>query len=234
MPEDSSRNREMLTTNEPIVPAQMIDLFNGRDLTGWTADMPERDTDPTSPDIYTVRDGFLVGTGEAVGHLVSTGIYKNYRLVVEYRLPEGGGGSVLVHVSRLRALRTKSKNIFPQSIDIKLREGDVGDIYCVIENIQVSDESRRPREVGQVAGGAETEARHIVKLARAEHVDGNWNTFVLEARGHNIDIWVNDVLVNSCFDCTTDNGKIALQANPTPVEIRKVAVYPLAASDGSE
>jgi len=228
----SSRQPEMLASNEPIVPDQVINLFNGRDLAGWAADMPERDTDPTSPDIYTVRDGLLVGTGKAVGHLVSTGSYKNYRLEVEYRLPEGGGGSVLVHVSRLRALRTKSKNIFPQSIDIKLREGDVGDIYCVIENIQVSDESRRPREPGQVAGGAEEDARHIVKLARAEHVDGGWNTFVVEARDRNIDIWVNDVLVNSCFGCTTDNGKIALQANPTQVEFRKVAVYPLAPING--
>ena len=33
----------------PIVPEKVIALFNGRDLSGWFADVPDKDKSPNAP-----------------------------------------------------------------------------------------------------------------------------------------------------------------------------------------
>jgi hypothetical protein len=38
-------------------------LFNGQDLTGWHADVPERDKNPAARNPFVVRDGMLVSLG---------------------------------------------------------------------------------------------------------------------------------------------------------------------------
>jgi hypothetical protein len=211
-----------------VEPTEKIALFNGDNLDGWTSDIPARDTDPDAPDIVEVKNGVIVTPGVSVGHLISNQAFRNYRLEVEYRLPPiGGGGSVLIHVSKLRVLRTKSKNIFPQSLDIKIRHKDAGDIYCIEENIDCSDSDRRPCEPGQVPGGSAENARHIIKLKDAEAPVGDWNTMVVESRGRDIQIWLNGTLVNEGSNCTTDHGKVALQATEQPVEFRRVEILPL-------
>ena len=98
-----------------IVPDHVTPLFNGKDLSGWKADVPARDTNPSAPDSFVVRDGMLVSKGKPEGHLVSTAAYRDYRLEVEYRFPgKGGNCGVLVHASKPRALY----KMFPQSIEV--------------------------------------------------------------------------------------------------------------------
>ena len=50
---------------------------------------------------------------------------------------------------------------------------------------------------------------------------------VIECRGRNIDVWVNGDLVNQGFDCTADQGQIAIQAEGAVCEFRKVELTPL-------
>jgi hypothetical protein len=213
---------------EIVEPTEKIVLFNGKDLYGWFSDIPARDEDPSSPDIVEVTDGVIVTPGKAVGHLVSEKSFRNYRLEVDYRLSgEGGGGSILVHVSKLRMLRTKSKNIFPQSLDVKIRHHDAGDIYCIIDNILCDNPERRPLEKGQKPGGGDQDGRHIVKIVDAEAPLGEWNRMAFECKGRALRIWLNGVLVNDGYDCTTDHGKVALQVTEQRVEFRRVEVFPL-------
>lgn len=205
-----------------------VSAFNGFDLTGWVSDNPPRDSDPAAPALADIFGGVLTTPIGAVGHLVSEGVFSNYRLEVDYKLPSsGGGGSVLVHVSDLRVLRTKSKNIFPRSLDIKIRHGDAGDIYCIEENVDCPDLSRRPCEPGQRPGGRPEDARHIIKIEDAERPLQEWNRLAVECRDRSIRIWLNGRLVNEVFNCTTDRGKVALQVTEQPVEFRRVQLMPL-------
>ena len=50
---------------------------------------------------------------------------------------------------------------------------------------------------------------------------------VIEARDRSISVWVNGQLVNQGFDATADHGKIAVQAEGTEVEFRKLQLGPL-------
>jgi hypothetical protein len=215
-------------TDTALVPDRVIPLFNGIDLSGWEADVPARDEGQDAPDSFVVRDGRLVSLGKPEGHLLTTKTYRDYRLEVEYRFPgKGGNCGVLVHASKPRALY----EMFPQSIEVQMNSGDAGDFWCIQEDIKVPDmETRRPRKPGQEWGGAEGDARRILNLTDgSEKPLGEWNTMVIEARGRSIRVWVNGDLVNDGTDATAESGKIAIQAEGTEVEFRRVELSPLPA-----
>jgi hypothetical protein len=209
-----------------IVPDRVIQLFNGRDLSGWTPDVPARDTDPNAPDSFIVRNGMLVSLGRPRGHLLTESAYRDYRLEAEYRFPgKPGNCGILVHASRLRAL----SSMFPQSIEVQMNSGHAGDFWCIHENIEVPDmETRRPRKEGQQYGGREGDARRILNLTdNSEKPPGEWNTMVIEARGRTVKVWVNGDLVNEGFNSTADRGKLAIQAEGAEVEVRRLQIGPL-------
>ena len=211
-----------------VVPDHAMSLFNGTDLSGWEADVPEKDTNKNAPDSFMVRGGMLVSKGKPEGHLVTLLAYRDYRLEVEYRFPgKAGNCGVLVHASKPRALY----KMFPQSIEVQMESGNAGDLWCIQENMEVKDmEKRRPRKGGEKWGGAEGDARRILNLTDgSEKPLGQWNTMVVEARGNSITVWINGDLVNDGFGASTDRGKIALQAEGTEVEFRKVQIGPLLA-----
>ncbi len=203
-----------------------VPLFNGKDLAGWTADVPEADQKPDLAPSFVVRDGLLVSLGKPLGHLVTDKEYANYRLVVEYRFPgKGGNCGVLVHASKPRALY----DMFPQSIEVQMMSGQAGDFWCIQENIEVPDmEKRRPATEGQKFGGDLKDARRILNLTDdSEKPLGEWNTMVITCKGDTIAVEVNGTEVNSGSKATATKGKIALQAEGTEVEFRKVELEPL-------
>src|SRR4051794_36957851 len=60
-----------------------VELFNGKDLTGWK-------THPADKAMWRVEDGILIGTGPA-GHLFSErGDYENFRYRVEANISDHG------------------------------------------------------------------------------------------------------------------------------------------------
>lgn len=205
---------------------EVTPLFNGKDLSGWTADVPAADKNPETPPSFIVRDGMLVSLGKPLGHLVTDAEYDNYRLVVEYRFTgEGGNCGVLVHSSTPRELY----GMFPKSIEVQMMSGNAGDFWCIGENIEVPDmEKRRPRKEGQKFGGSAEDARRILNLTdNSEKPLGEWNTMEIECLEDEVIVKVNGELVNHGFKSTAKKGKIALQAEGTEVEFRKVELSPL-------
>jgi len=215
--------------DQAVTPSRVTPLFNGRDLSGWTADVPEKDTNPSARDSFIVRNGLLVSLGTPQGHLLTDRVYQNYRLEVEYRFSaKPGNCGVLVHASTPRALY----KMFPQSIEVQLMHQNAGDFWCIKENIEVPDmETRRPRKDGEQWGGSEGDARRVLNLTDgSEKPAGEWNTLIVEARDRGITVWVNGDLVNNGFNCTVSRGRIALQAEGSEVEFRRVDIGPLPAA----
>ncbi len=214
---------------DAVVLRRTTPLFNGKDLSGWTADVPARDAEPSAPASFVVRNRLLVSLGTPKGHLLTDASYRDYRLEVEYRFPgKGGNCGVLVHASKPRALY----KMFPRSIEVQMMSGDAGDFWCIQETIEVPDmETRRPRKEGEKWGGSEGDARRILNLTDgSEKPLGEWNTMVIEARGRGIKVWVNGALVNEGSNSTADRGRIALQAEGSEVEFRRVDIGPLPAA----
>ncbi len=132
---------------------------------------------------------------------------------------------MLVHASKPRALY----DMFPQSIEVQMLSGHAGDFWCIQENIEVPDmEKRRPAKEGQKFGGGLQDARRIMNLTDdSERPLGEWNTMVITCNDDTIVVEVNGTEVNSGSKSTATKGKIALQAEGTEVEFRKVELEPL-------
>ncbi len=203
---------------------QSINLFNGKDLSGWHVDVPKMDSDPNLKSPFIVRNGMLVSLGEPNGHLITDAVYQDYRLEVQYRFAaKPGNCGVLVHASTPRALYS----MFPKSIEVQMFHRNAGDFWCIVEDISVPDmEQRRgPREEWGVTEGKK---RRILNLTDdSEKPAGQWNTMVIECLSDSIMVWVNNDLVNHGFDCTAQKGQIAIQAEGSEVEFRKIQLTPI-------
>lgn len=206
------------------IPSEAFPLFNGKDLAGWHMDVPALDKDPNGKKPFIVRNGVLVSLGTPGGHLITNDSYHDYRLIIEYRFSaQPGNCGVLVHASKPRRLY----DMFPQSIEVQMQSGDAGDFWCIGENIEVPDMEKRrgPKENWGVDGD---KTRRIVNLTDgSEKPLGQWNTMEIECKGKGVKVWVNGTLVNDGFNATARKGQIALQAEGSEVEFKKIVLKPL-------
>ncbi|MDX1909056.1 MAG: DUF1080 domain-containing protein [Bacteroidia bacterium] len=210
---------------EPVTAPERS-LFNGKDLSGWHADVPERDTNAAAIMPFIVRDSLLVSLGEPNGHLITDSVFADYRLSFRYRFAgEPGNCGVLVHASTPRALY----QMFPKSIEVQMMHDNAGDFWCIVEDIRVPDmEARR----GDPANWGITEGkeRRIINLTDStERPLGQWNTMRVECLGSSVKVWVNGELVNYGTDATASRGQIALQAEGAEVEFQGLTLVPLKA-----
>ncbi len=209
----------MCIVNARADKASSRSLFNGKDLAGWHMDVPELDDNPEARKPFKVREGRLVSLGTPRGHLITDKAFQNYRLEVHYRFPGTPGNcGVLVHASQPRALY----KMFPKSIEVQMHHTNAGDFWCIVEDIQVDNMVKRrgPKEEWGITEGKK---RRILNLTDdSEKPLGQWNRMVIECVGNEIKVWVNGDLVNHGFGCTASKGQIALQAEGSEVEFRKI------------
>uniref|UniRef100_UPI00321666C6 3-keto-disaccharide hydrolase n=1 Tax=uncultured Draconibacterium sp. TaxID=1573823 RepID=UPI00321666C6 len=199
-------------------------LFNGVDLTGWHADVPAADLNPDIEKSFIIRDSLLVSLGDPRGHLITDSVFQNYRLQVEYRFAGTPGNcGVLVHASTPRALY----KMFPKSLEVQMQHKDAGDFWCIVEDIEVPDMLKRrgPKEEWGITEGKK---RRILNLTdNSEKPLGEWNRMVVECVADTIKVWVNNDLVNYGYNCTAVKGQIAVQAEGSEVEFRKIELTPI-------
>jgi len=199
-------------------------LFNGKDLTGWHVDVPKMDSDPNVKSPFIVRDGLLVSLGTPNGHLITDAVYQNYRLEAQYRFAaKPGNCGILIHASTPRSLY----KMFPKSIEVQMNHLNAGDFWCIVEDISVPDMEKRrgPKEKWGITEG---KARRILNLTDdSEKPVGQWNTMVIECLNNSVMVWVNGDLVNHGYDCTAAKGQIAIQAEGSEVEFRKLQLTPI-------
>ncbi len=194
------------------VPAGTVELFNGRDLTGWTHVL--NDPEAKMEDVWSVSDGVLHCKGKPVGYLKTLEEYENYVLDVEWRWPEGsepGNNGVLVHTSTPGAI-----GIWPKSIEVQLQHGAAGDFWIIGTELQVTDiENRRQGR------------RHLRLVNDVEKPLGEWNHMEITCRGDEVLVKVNGVQVNHATACNVTRGTISLQSEGAPIEYRNIRLRPL-------
>lgn len=195
---------------EPVTPDKPIDLFNGKDLDGWTYDIKDENTKPAQ--VFSVEDGILKNTGRPIGVIRTKRDYKDYEIEVQWRWPDKGGNSgLLIHSSTPR-----NRNVWPKSLEVQLAANNAGDFWVIGESIKVKNPEKRTRG-----------RRTTNYTDGSENAIGDWNTMIVQARGDTVKVYVNGELVNEAWDCSASSGAICLQAEGTPIEYRKVQLRPL-------
>jgi hypothetical protein len=189
-----------------------IRLFNGEDLSGWTAVLSEENA--KAEDVWTVKDGVLYCTGKPNGYIRTDRDFKDYTLTLQWRFPEGstgGNSGVLVHTSEPGAI-----GIWPKSIEVQLFSENAGDFWVIGTDLDVENEDER--KMGR---------RHLNLTDDSEKPIGEWNQMEIVCEGDTISVKVNGELVNSATNCTVTEGAISLQSEGVPIEFRDVVLTPI-------
>jgi len=110
-----------------------INLFNGKDLTGFYAWL--KDTEYADPKkVFSVRDGLLRISGEIAGYLGTDKAYRDYHLIAEYKWGELTYGAKEVRNSGilLHAVGPDGNNSpWAASIECQIAQGCVGDFIVI-------------------------------------------------------------------------------------------------------
>src|SRR5680860_187798 len=117
--------------------------------------------------------------------------------------------------------------MFPKSLEVQMFHENAGDFWCIVEDISVPDmEDRRgPKEEWGITEGKK---RRILNLTDgSENPLGEWNTYVIECVQNEIKVWINGDLINYGTHCTASKGQIAVQAEGSEVEFRKIELTPI-------
>jgi hypothetical protein len=195
--------------SEPAV--QEIELFNGRDLSGW--DYFLVDSTAAMQDVWSVEDGILICQGEPRGYLYTEDDYESFQLAVEWRWPEEPGNSgVLMRVA-------VEPQMLPSSVEAQLQSGNAGDMYGFHDFVIGGDEERLS-EIG-VPG------LRLAKITSNENEPGEWNRYDITVDGSNVTLVVNGKTVNEATDVEVRPGRIALQSEGGVIHFRTVTLTPI-------
>lgn len=194
-----------------------IDLFNGKNLTGWEYYLV--DDDVKMEDVWSVKDGILVCKGTPMGYLATKKKFKNFKLVVVWRWAPGkepGNSGVLMRI-------TGEPDKLPKCVEAQLQSGSAGDIWA-FKGFKVTTDSNRFRErdskdLGHFVG--------VSKESGNEKEPGEWNEYEITLNGGHLILEVNGKKVNECTGCDVVAGQIGLQSEGGEIHFKTVKILPL-------
>ena len=192
-----------------------IELFNGKDLSGWTHHFRDSDSEAKMEDTWSVADGVLRCTGRPVGYLMTKKQYTNYVLEVEWRWPEGskpGNNGVLL---RVQGGEHFHNGVWPKSIEAQLAHTRAGDVF----HIGAFPMKAHPER---------TKGRRTAKLLESnEKPLGQWNKYECILKGADLTLKVNGVVQNQITEVQELPGAVGLQSEGAPIEYRNIRLCPL-------
>lgn len=118
----------------PVVPQDVVPLFNGADLTGLTTWLKDtRRDDPRR--VFRVTDGLLHITGDGMGYVATEKPWRDYRLLVEYKWGRKTDGGKYVRNSGILLHSTGpdggAGGSWPSCIECQLAQGCAGDFIVI-------------------------------------------------------------------------------------------------------
>lgn len=192
-----------ILTLPAVEPTARIDLFNGKDLAGLVPFHLAKDANPAQ--IWTVKDGSLICSGEPKGYLRTAADHANYRMTVEWRFIKPGNTGLLAHIGG-------DDKTWPTCFEIQGRHKDQGHLYCW-GGISCKELIKPPQIK---ATGAD-----------AEKPPGEWNTMEVVCLGDTLTVFVNGAQRNAITGSSRSAGKVALQCEGAAFEVRKWYLEPL-------
>ncbi len=189
-----------------------IQLFNGKDLTGWAHFRRGKVVDPGEK-TWLVEDGVLVCPGMGPGDLRTNDEFRDYLLVISYRAAERGADSGVgvmmtgVQGQPADGFRFDGGNY----LEVQLLPGRSGDLYRIgdfkaeVEGKNLAFSHRRKIEV--------------------EEPLNQWHEMRLQVRDGQVKVYLNGVLVNEASG-REGPGRIVLREERFKFEFREISLFP--------
>jgi hypothetical protein len=182
--------------------ASTVDLFNGKDLTGWVQKGGKAR--------FAVEDGEIVGStvpNTPNSFLCTEKEFSNFTLELEFKVDAGLNSGVQIRSRAGAAELTETWN----GKAVKFPAGKVHGLQVEI------DPSDRAWTAGiQCEGGGDWRWLNDLKnneLARKAFKKGEWNKMRIEAKGDSIKTWLNGVPAADLKNDVISSGFIALQVH---------------------
>lgn len=245
------------TPQEPVVPKKAVQLFNGKDLTGWTTWLKGIGREDPKK-VYSVEDGVIRVSGEGGGYLATDKPYKNYHLIVEYKWGRrtDGSGNVRNAGVLLHGIGPDggAGGVWMTCLECQLAQGCEGDLIVIrgkdengklipatitCETEIASDGKTRWKPGGKktVYSGSQFwwskhEPGFEEKLDTRGRWDvtspvGQWTRVECICNENRVTIKINGVTVNEALDVFPSAGKILLQNEGSEIYYRGVELRPL-------
>jgi HEAT repeat protein len=182
-------------------------LFNGKDLTGWEL------VGGSTP--WGVKDGVLYTEGGGGGWISTVKEFDNFKLDLEFRVPQGGNSGVF-----LRTPREGDPAYVGMEIQVL---DDYAPVYAILHSWQYT---------GSIYG---VQAPSV----RASKKAGEWQHYVIFANGPHVTVMLNDqVIIDADLVSHLDQeqthpglkrrkGFIGLQNHSTRIEYRNIRITEL-------
>ena len=192
-----------------ITPTNHIELFNGKDFTGWTFCMR---TNGDSSQTWTVTNGVIHCSGKPNGYLRTIQDYRDYQLTVEWRFvkiaPKADNTGILVHMQL-------PDKVWPMCIQNQGKSGRQGDLF-----VMAGAECKEHK-------GMDANTPVPMHGPSVEKPVGEWNTNVTVCAGNGVKACINGKFMNEITECTISSGFIGIQSEGGDIEIRKITLEPL-------
>lgn len=237
---------------EDACKGKWVQLFNGKDLSGWKVKITGYDLGDNYKNTFRVEDGLLTVSFDGYdkfdgrfGHIFYEKPFSNYILRVEYRFlgeqcPGGPGwafrnSGIMIHGQSPESMRKDQK--FPVSVEVQLLGG--------------GGQGRRPTANVCTPGtnivmNGKLITRHCNSSKSKTYHGDQWVTVEVHVRGNRIKHIVNGETVLEYTDPQLDpkdsdarkliaaagdkmlhGGSISLQAESHPIQFRKIEIREL-------
>jgi hypothetical protein len=192
-----------------VAPTNHIELFNGRDFSGWTFCMK---TNADLKQTWSATNEVIHCTGTPSGYLRTTQAYSNYVLTVVWRFakvaPKADNSGVLVHIQ-------PPDKVWPVCVQNQGKSGRQGDLF-----VMAGAECKEHR-------GLSPNTPVSMRGPPNENPVGEWNTNVTMCAGNGVKAIINGKLENEITGCTVSSGFIGIQSEGADIEIRRIFLEPL-------
>ena len=206
----------------PVRPEGSIDLFASKNLADWDFFLLDG---VKKEDVFSFTDeGILKCSGKPFGYLSTKEKYRDFKLTVQWRWPEGVEPTNSGVFLRMNG---DSKGFLPRGVEAQLAHGSAGDLWAFHGmGLEGFDKARYTHNTN--TGGATGETRGTKKLVDAERPAGSWNTYDILCQGGSMVVSVNGTIVNWTKDVEDIAGAVGLQSEGGPIEFRNFFITPLA------
>lgn len=228
-------------------------LFNGKDLTGWTAGYAKKPLDgrPASA-LFAVENGTIHvypneadGSEQVQAFIQTDADYKNYRISLEYkwgtkkfppRMELVRDAGLVYHIYENPEFN------WPHGVEAQIQEGDTGDLWAIssLATSTILPETQRyakPADGGVPVRVGTYESFERIRHGALNEVPG-WNTLEVIVRGDTATHIVNGFVNMRATDLKAwdrarkawmplTHGRILLQAEYAEIYYRNIRIRPL-------
>jgi Domain of Unknown Function (DUF1080) len=207
-------------TQTPVRAPAFVDMFNGRDLSGWV-------NINTDPDTWKIRDGMVVCSGRPIGVMCSEKQYENFILHIEWMHMEAGGNSGVFVWSNARP---DERTRLPNGVEVQMLELAWPDLN-IRNGVRPPDAYVHGELFG--VGGVKTtpdnpRGERSMSIENRCLPRGEWNVYDVVAVDGVIKLSVNGKFVNGISRSTRRKGYLCLESEGAEIHFRNIRILELA------